>query len=74
MSLKYSTFNIILPNLVPGRFSLQSYIWERLCALGWDEVVISHRNVDNYFKNNLREKAKADMQTPNSRTRRDIQL
>ena len=73
MSLKYSTFNIILPNLVPGRFSLQSH-GKDFAPLGWDEVVFSHRNVDNYFKKNLREKAKADMRTPNSRTRRDIQL
>ena len=30
-------------------------------------MYFTHRNVDDYFKKNLREKAKADTRTPNSR-------
>ena len=74
MSLKYSTSNIILPNLVP-RALFSPKPWEGdFAPWAWTRLYFTHRNVDNYFKKNLREKAKADTRTPNSRTRRDIQL
>ena len=66
MSLKYSTSNIILPNLVPSAL-FPPKPWERLSTLG-TRLYFTHRNVDDYFKKNLRVKAKADTRTPNSRT------
>ena len=69
-TFKYSTSNIILLNLVPRALFLpkprKSVLGTRLC--------FTHRNVDGYFKKNLREKAKADTRTPNSRPGCDFQL
>ena len=66
---------ITYPVLNPDRQGLTWVPLPNQVSRGYCEKRISsftHRNVNSQFKNNLREKAKADTQTPNSRPGRDI--